>query len=60
MLFILGFAELLREPIERLLVWIDEHWVPGTLLLVLATLLVQWRRIRRARAVRVGDPGARI
>ena len=59
MLFILGFAELLREPLERLLAWIDEHWVPGTLVLVLGTLLYQWRRIRRARALRVAAPEAR-
>src|SRR5262245_42860981 len=57
MLFILGFAELLREPIERLLAWIDEHWVPGTLVLVLGTLLYQWRRMRRARALRLAAGG---
>ncbi len=57
MLLILGFAEMLREPIERVLAWIDEHWVPGTLVLVLGTLVYQWRRIRRARAIRrAADP----
>ncbi len=53
MLLILAFAELLREPIERVLAWIDENWVPGTLVLALATLVYQWRRIRRARALRL-------
>jgi hypothetical protein len=56
MLFILGFAELLREPIERVLAWIDEHWVPGTVVLVLGTLVYQWRRLRRARALRLARP----
>ena len=52
MLLVLGFAEILREPIERILAWIDENWVPGTVVLTLAMLLYQWRRIRRARAIR--------
>lgn len=49
MLFVLGFAELVREPIEWLLARIDEYWVPGTAVMIVATLLYQWRRIRRAR-----------
>ena len=57
MLLVLAFADLLREPILRVLDWIDENWVPGTLVLVLATLVYQWRRIRRARAIRrAADP----
>jgi len=52
MLFVLGFAEMLRGPIMQVLDWIDENWVPGTLVLVLGTLIYQWRRIRRARAIR--------
>jgi hypothetical protein len=52
MLFVLGFAEILRGPIMQALDWIDENWVPGTLVLVLATLVYQWRRLRRARAIR--------
>lgn len=52
MLFVLGFAEILRGPIMQVLDWIDENWVPGTLVLVLGTLVYQWRRIRRARAIR--------
>jgi membrane protein DedA with SNARE-associated domain len=50
MLAVLGFAELVREPIEWLLGRIDEYWVPGTAVMVTGTLLYQWRRIRRARA----------
>jgi len=53
MLFVLGFAEILREPIEWLLVKIDEYWVPGSVVLVLGTLVYQWLRIRRARALRL-------
>jgi hypothetical protein len=57
MLLVLGFAEILRGPIMRVLDWIDENWVPGTLVLVLGTLVYQWRRIRRARAIRrAADP----
>lgn len=52
MLLVLGFAEILRGPIMQVLDWIDENWVPGTLVLVLGTLVYQWRRIRRARALR--------
>lgn len=57
MLFVLGFAEILREPIEWLLARIDEFWVPGTVILVLGALVHQWRRIRLAR-VRVAQLGA--
>lgn len=38
------FGEWLREPIERLLYWFDEYWVPGTIVLVAGTLVYQWRR----------------
>jgi hypothetical protein len=58
MLFVLGFAEILREPIQWLLLRIDEYWVPGTVLLVLGALVHQWRRIRLARA-RVEELAAR-
>lgn len=57
MLLVLAFADFLREPILRVLDWIDENWVSGTLVLVLGTLIYQWRRIRRARAIRrAADP----
>jgi len=60
MLFVLGFAELLREPIQWLLARIDEYWVPGTVVLVLGALVYQWRRIRRARALRLRSAAAGI
>jgi membrane protein DedA with SNARE-associated domain len=44
------FADFLRGPIERLLEWIDEYWVPGTSVLVAILGVTQWRRIRAARA----------
>ncbi len=50
MIGILLFAEMLREPIEQLLAWIDLYWRPGTALLVAGTLLYQWRRVRSQRA----------
>ena len=49
MLLLLGFAEWLREPILALLAWIDEHWVPGTLLLLAALGLYRWRKRVAAR-----------
>ena len=49
MLAILGFAELVREPIEAALAWIDAYWKPGTALMVVGVLIFQWVRIRRAR-----------
>jgi len=49
MLMILGLAELVREPIEILLAWIDAYWKPGTALMVAGVLAFQWLRIRRAR-----------
>jgi len=52
MVGILLFAELLREPIEWTLAWIDEHWVPGTVVMVLGILAYQgWQR-RRSRLQR--------
>jgi membrane protein DedA with SNARE-associated domain len=50
MLFVLAFAEWLREPIEWLLARIDEYWVPGTVVMVVGALLYPGHRIRRARA----------
>jgi membrane protein DedA with SNARE-associated domain len=44
LLFVLGFAEWLREPIERILTWIDEYWIPGTVVLVTGMIIYQWRR----------------
>ena len=44
--------QLLREPIEQLLVWINEYWVPGTIVLVTIIGITQWRSVRQARAER--------
>lgn len=49
LLVIVWFGEILREPIEWVLAWLDENWVSTTAVLVVATLGVQWWRIRRAR-----------
>jgi membrane protein DedA with SNARE-associated domain len=52
LLLVLGFAELLREPIERLLSVIDEYWIPGTAVLATGVAIHQWRRIAKARQAR--------
>jgi membrane protein DedA with SNARE-associated domain len=54
------FADVFSGPIEQLLAWIDEYWVPGTIVLVAIIGLSQWRRVRAARAARagVGELGA--
>jgi membrane protein DedA with SNARE-associated domain len=54
------FADLFQGPIEQLLAWIDEYWIPGTLVLVTFIGISQWRRVRAARAARagVGELGA--
>jgi membrane protein DedA with SNARE-associated domain len=44
------FADVFRGPIEQVLAWIDEYWVPGTIVLVAILLVAQWRRLRAARA----------
>jgi membrane protein DedA with SNARE-associated domain len=44
-----AFAGLLREPIEWLLAKIDEIWIPGTIVLVAAVAIYQWRRVRTLR-----------
>jgi hypothetical protein len=48
------FAGVLRGPIEQVLAWIDEYWVPGTIVLVAILGVTQWRRLRAARAARAG------
>ncbi len=52
MLVVLGLGEWLREPLEALLAVIHEYRLPGTLLLVGAIALHQWRRRRRVAARR--------
>jgi membrane protein DedA with SNARE-associated domain len=56
MLIVLGLGEWLREPIEAALAVIDEYRLPGTLVLIGAIALHQWRR--RAAAPRRPAPGA--
>lgn len=46
LLFVLGFAELLRAPLEQLLALIDEYWVPGTVVLVAGVAIYQTRVAR--------------
>ncbi len=59
MLGVLAFAEWLREPIEVVLAFIDEHWIPGTVLIVAGIALHRWARWRRSRpAGRDGADGA--
>jgi membrane protein DedA with SNARE-associated domain len=44
MLIILGIAEWLREYLEAALVWIDEYWIPGTVVTVALVAFYRWRR----------------
>lgn len=53
------FAGVLRGPIEQLLAWIDEYWVPGTVVVITIIAVTQWRRVRAARAARAGLDGIR-
>ena len=62
LVIVLGFAEWLREPIEWLLGWIDEYWIPGTVVLVTGVAIYQWRRrvaLRERRAQGNGGKMAR-
>jgi hypothetical protein len=38
------FGEVLREYIEVILAWINEYWLPGTLVMVVAVGIYRWRR----------------
>ena len=42
-------AAFFLEPLEWLLALIDDYWVPGTALMIVAVLLYQWHQLRRAR-----------
>ncbi len=44
MLLVLGFAEWVRAYIEVVLAWIDEYWIPGTLVMIALVGLYRWRR----------------
>ncbi len=43
MLIVVALGEYFRAPIEALLGLINEYWIPGTVLLVLALALFRWR-----------------
>ena len=45
---IVALAEWLREYLEIALVWIDEYWLPGTVLMVSGVALYTWRRNPRS------------
>ncbi len=42
-LLVLAFGELARAPIEAVLAFIGEYWVPGTVLIVAAIAVQRWR-----------------
>jgi hypothetical protein len=44
MMIMLQFASLMRVYIEAILTWVDEYWVPGTLVMVVAVALYRWKR----------------
>jgi membrane protein DedA with SNARE-associated domain len=44
MLIVLFFAEALRAYLEIALAWIEEYWVPGTVVMVIGVGLYRWRR----------------
>jgi membrane protein DedA with SNARE-associated domain len=43
-LLVLGFAAWIREYIEVALAWIDEYWIPGTVVMVALVAVYRWRR----------------
>ena len=43
MIIVVVLGEYFREPIEALLGLINDYWIPGTILLVLAVALYRWR-----------------
>ena len=43
-LLVLGFAAWMREYIEVALTWIDEYWIPGTVVMVALVGVYRWRR----------------
>ena len=44
------FADVFREPIEQLLVWIERYQLPGTIIIV--TGIIAWQLFKRRRAAR--------
>ena len=43
-LVVLGVAASVRPILESVLAWIDEHWIPGTLVMLAIVTLYRWRR----------------
>ncbi len=43
-LLVLGFAAWIREWIELARAWIDEWWIPGTVVMVALVIVYRWRR----------------
>jgi membrane protein DedA with SNARE-associated domain len=41
---VLGVAASVRVYIETALAWIDDHWIPGTVLMLALVALYRWRR----------------
>ena len=44
LLILFGFAEWIQVYLEIALVWINEYWLPGTVVLVMGVGLYRWRR----------------
>ena len=41
---VLGVAATIRPTLELVLAWIDEHWIPGTLVMLAGVAVYRWRR----------------
>lgn len=50
MLLIVAFGQWARAPIEAIVAWIDQYWVPATIVMVTGISAHQWWRRRRARS----------
>lgn len=44
MIFLLLFADWVREYLEIALAWIDAYWLPGTVVMVIVVAVYRWRR----------------
>jgi len=51
MILVIEVAERFRGPIEWILGWVDEYWIPGTVLIVAAMGIYQWKSKRQPRKV---------
>jgi hypothetical protein len=43
MILVIEIADWFQEPIARFLGWVDEYWIPGTVLILAVMALSQWR-----------------